>query len=190
MPEYFFQPLQDNIKLHQIHFIASYLNNSQVQKGIKKALKKFDCRSALLSLIYMSKNNCITKEKYDAMYNKDNDSAMEDNDKRKDLSVGEDLETLIRKIKNHKMNKDSIPFDGDFKESFLLCLLDKEERKKLEVKEEAFMETFYLHDVGKVDVREKDWKQSVSNSKFSKSNCRRLTFFIEAKSRHSTSIDF
>ena len=101
----------------------------------------------------MSKNNCITKEKYDAMYKK-----MEDNDNRKDLSVGEDLETLMRKIKNHKMNKDSIPFDGDFKESFLLCLLDKEERKKLEEKDEAFMETFCLHDIGKVDVREKDWK--------------------------------
>ena len=172
--------MQDNIELHEIHFIASYLNNSQVRKGLKKALRKFDCGSAILSLIYMSKNNCITKEKYDELYKK-----MEDNDKRTDLSVGEDLETFMRKIKNHKMNKDSIPFDGDFKESFLLCLLDKEERKRLEQKDEAFLETFNLYDIGKADVREKDWKESESNSKFSRSNCRRLTFFIEAKSKHS-----
>ena len=85
----------------------------------------------------MSKNNCITKEKYDAMYEK-----IEDNCKRKDLSIGEDLETLMSRIKNHKMNKDSIPFDGDFKESFLLCLLDNEERKNLEQKNEAFLQTF------------------------------------------------
>ena len=180
--EHLFQPFQDNIVLHQIHFVASYLNNSQesTKKQIKNALKKFGRRSAILSLIYMSKNNCITKEKYDAMYEN-----IEDNFERKDLSVGEDLEALIRRIKNHKMNKDSIPFDGDFKESFLLCLLDKEERQKLEQKNEAFLQTFNLHDIGKADVREKDWKLSESNSKFSRSNCRRLTFFIEATSRHS-----
>ena len=170
--------------LHQIHFVASYLNNSQesIKKQIKNALKKFGRRSAILSLIYMSKNNCITKEKYDDLYEK-----IEDNFERRDLSVGEDLETLMRRIKNHKMNKDSIPFDGDFKESFLLCLLDKEERKKLEQKNEAFLQTFNLHDIGKADVREKDWKLSESNSKFSRSNCRRLTFFIEASTKYSNS---
>ena len=82
--------------LHQIHFVASYLNNSQesIKKQIKNALKKFGRRSAILSLIYMSKNNCITKEKYDDLYEK-----IEDNFERRDLSVGEDLETLMRKSK-------------------------------------------------------------------------------------------
>ena len=111
----------------------------------------------------------------------------EENETRMDLSVGEDLETFIERIKNGEINKDTIPERGERKGSFLLCLLDKEERKKLEQKNEAFLQTFNLHDIGKADVREKDWKLSESNSKFSRSNCRRLTFFIEASTKYSNS---
>ena len=119
--EYLFHPTQDNIVLNQLHFILPYYSSSSkdVKKGIKKALKKFGYTSAILSNIHMAKENCITKEKYEEMYKTD-----EENEKRMDLSVGEDLETFIGRIKNGEINKDTIPEYGEYKSLFLLCLLE------------------------------------------------------------------
>ena len=174
--EYLFHPTQDNIVLNQFHFIVPYYYNLSEKKiGIKKALMNFGCTSAILSLIYMDKENCITKEAYDELY-KTNDETEE----RMDLSVGEDLETFIGRIKNGEINKDMIPEYGEKKSSFLLCLLDQEERKKLERKEENFMETFSLNYYGLADVPEAEWIASESNMKFASLDCERRTYFIEA----------
>ena len=182
--EYLFHPTQDNIVLNQLHFILLYYYSNSAKKGIKKALKKFGCTSAILSGIIMYKENCITKEKYEEMYKTD-----EESEKRMDLSVGEDLETFIGRIKNGEINKDTIPEDGEYKELFLLCLLDEEERKKLEQKDEDFMYTFYEHILGEeADVPEAEWKASESNMKFSKSECWRRTYFIDA-SINSSDLD-
>ena len=101
-----------------------------------------------------------------------------ENETRKDLSVGEDLETYIERIKHGQIKKDRIPEDGENKYSFLLCLLDKEERKKLEQKDEDFMRTFSLGEA--FDVPEAEWKASESNQKFSTAYCHRRTHFIDA----------
>ena len=122
----------------------------------------------------MSKNNCITREKYEESY-----KTNEDSEKRMDLSVGEDLESFIEKIKNGKINKNTIR-DGDRSRTFLLCLLDNDERKKLEQKDYDFMKTFYEHGLRGADVPEAEWKASESNMKFAKSYCRRATYFIDA----------
>ena len=119
----------------------------------------------------MSKEKCITKEKFEEMYKTD-----EESETRMDLSVGEDLETFIERIKNGEINKDTITVRGDRKRSFLLCLLDKEERKKLEQKDFDFMKTFFL----KADVPVAEWNASESNLKFSKSGCIRDTYFIDS----------
>ena len=183
--EYLFHPTQDNIVLNQLHFILPSYNYSRhdVKKGIKKALKKFGCTSAILSKIHMCKHNCITKEKYEEMYKTD-----EESEKRMDLSVGEDLETFIGRIKNGEINKDTIPEHGagDWNKTFLLCLLDKEERKKLEQKDYDFMKTFLY---SKADVPEAEWKASESNMKFARSRCWRDTFFIDACNEKTSSSD-
>ena len=121
----------------------------------------------------MRKNNCITEENFEEMY-----QTKEESETRMDLSVGEDLETFIERIKNGKINKDTIPVDGEEKESFLLCLLDKEERKKLEQKDGDFMKTFFYG--READVPEAEWKASESNMKFARSKCWRDTYFIDA----------
>ena len=121
----------------------------------------------------MYKEKCITKEKFEEKYKTE-----EKNERRIDLSVGEDLETFIERIKNGEINKDTIPEHGDRKYLFLLCLLDKEERKKLDQKDEDFMKKFTW---GKdADVPEAEWNASESNLKFSKSECYRRTHFIDA----------
>ena len=150
-------------------------NKTAVKKSIKKALKKFSCTSAILSFIYMSKENCITKEKYEKKY-----KTNEESEQRMDLSVGEDLETFVEKIKNGKINNDTIPEDGDRRTTFLLCLLGKEERKKLDQKDEAFLETFLWYGRGEVDVPEAEWKASESNLKFANNDCYRTTYVIDA----------
>ena len=104
----------------------------------------------------------------------------EESETRMDLSIGEDLETFIERIKNGEINKDTIPEDGERKDLFLLCLLDQEERKKLEQKDEDFMETFNGNWFGEADVPEAEWNASESNLKFSRSYCRRKTYFIDA----------
>ena len=120
----------------------------------------------------MRKDNCITKEKFEEMY-----KTKEESETRIDLSVGEDLETFIERIKNGEINKDTIPERGENKRSFLLCLLDKEERKKLEQKDEDFMETFVRR--RSADMPEAEWDASESNLKFSESVCDRATYFID-----------
>ena len=126
-------------------------------------------------MIYMRKDNCITKEKYEEEY-----KTNEESEKRMDLSVGEELETFIEKIKNGEINNGTISKDGDLNGTFLLCLLDKEERKKLEQKDESFMKTFHGHFWRGVDVPEAEWEASESNMKFAKSWCERTTYFIDA----------
>ena len=114
----------------------------------------------------------MTKEKFEEMY-----QTKEDSETRMDLSVGEDLETFIERIKNGEINKDTVSEYGDYEYSFLLCLLDKGERKKLEEKDLDFMMTF---DSGKeADVSEADWNASESNLKFSNAFCYRKTYFIQ-----------
>ena len=104
----------------------------------------------------------------------------EENETRMDLSVGEDLETFIERIKNGEINKDTVSEYGDYEYSFLLCLLDKEERKKLEEKDLDFMSTFIWNGSGEADVPEAEWNASESNLKFSRSACYRITYFIDA----------
>ena len=184
-------PLQDNIVLNQLHFIIPLLfegySGYPMKQGIQKALKKFGCTSAILSTIAMHREHCITKERYDELYKANEES------ERKDLSVGEDLETFIGRIKNGEINKDTIRKFGDrrphnemfisTRRKFLLCLLDKEERKKLEQEDRDFMRTFKdgYHKGGRgADVPEAEWKRSESNMKFAKSYSFRDTYFIDA----------
>ena len=158
-----------------MHFIIPhYYSGNYIRKKIQKALKKYDCTSAILSLIGMSKQNCITKERYEKMYQINKDS-----EERMDLSVREDLETFIGEIKNGEINEYTIPERGDHKETFLLCLLNEEERRKLERKDSDFMETFDRNLSGKADVPEAEWKASESNMKFAISKCSRHTYFID-----------
>ena len=79
------------------------VNHSEQKKIIRKALNKFGCKSATLSIIGMEQQYCITKEKYVRMYETNQEC-----ETREDLSVGEDLETFIENIKSGKINKDTI----------------------------------------------------------------------------------
>ena len=122
----------------------------------------------------MNKEKCITKEKYEELYKID-----EEIEAKEDLSLGDDLETFVTNVQHGEITKKTIS-DENWNSFFLIRLLDTKDRKKLDQKDQEFMETFEYNIVGKADVPKEEWDLSESNLKFSQSFCSRLTLFIEA----------
>ena len=103
----------------------------------------------MMSFITMWKEHCIIKQAFDIAYdirNGEQEHKVDEEGERNDVSVGEDLETFFSRIKNGKVSKERFP---NTKESFLLCLLGKEELKKLKRKDEHFLDTFVYTVYGK-----------------------------------------
>ena len=76
--------------------------------------------------------------------------------------------------------------EPNYKESYLLRLLNKEERRKLDNGDQAFFNTFYgnhiilpLSMLSYVDVPEREWKKTkYKHLKFSRSKSSRITSVI------------
>lgn len=126
----------------------------------------FDCKSAILSVIHKRRFNVITKEEYELMYETDKKS-----DEREDLSVGEGLETFVEKIKNGRVNENTIPIDGALSRTFLLSLLSEEESNKLEQLDPGFMRTFTMH-------ADTSWRVNPDIQEYINSDCKCRTYFI------------
>ena len=139
-------------------------------------MRRYGLKCAMLSIIYMHKNNCITKENFLQDY-----QTSKELETRDDLSVGEDLETFIKRIKNGELNENTIPERGESKGTFLLCLMDSEARKKLDRKDDDFLATFWDNDCGEVDIPLDEWQNSKSNLKFTSSISWRVTYYIDTK---------
>ena len=160
--------------------VPGYANEDEVKNAIKTALNNYDLESAMVSFIAMHKEKCITLEKYEEAYKTNLDT-----EKREDLSINEDLETFLEKLETNKLNTKTIAHSGDYNTTFLLCLLNTEEQRKLDRKDDTFLNTFYLNDKGKADVPEEEWEASKSKRKYAQSICWRTTFFLESTSFNS-----
>ena len=148
----------------------------------KRAMKMFNHESSMVSCLCLKKVNCVTKEKIDIQYEN-----KKENEQRQDLSVGEDLETLIERIKNGEISKEKMSKAGESKRCLLFRLLDKEERRKLdEERNEDFFRTFLDPVVNKYpgpwnpDVPDHEWKATnYKHLKFSQSWFTRRTNCID-----------
>ena len=171
-----FIPTKDKINSLQIHFIVAcyFAERKKVKHYVERAIKSCGLKSTMLSIIYMHKNNCITKENFlnDYQSNKIVET-------RDDLSVGEDLETYIQRVVNGEITREMIPKHGELKGNFLICLLDKKERWKLDRKNEKFLISFWDNESGEADIPLEEWNKSKSNLKFSSSVSWRATYLIE-----------
>ena len=173
-----FDPTQENIALNKIHVIVpdhSWSDESEMAWGLKKAFKKYNLESVLLSFLYMTKNKCITKEKYEEEY-----KINEDIEEREDLSLGDDLETFVTNIKQGRITKET-----SYEVKFLIRLLNAKDRRRLDQKDIEYMETFIYNDFGEADVPKEEWESSESDLKFSLSWCYRHTYLIEASEKFS-----
>merc|ERR1719394_1571352 len=135
----------------------------------------------------MKKVNCVTKELMDIIYpepSEEVENKIKENEEKGIFkeeqaytSVGRDLEVFYRRIKCGEITKEMIPdVDGESKVLRLFCLLDKDERKKLDRKERSFYETFYS---SIPDVPPSKWRKTESKHlKFASYVARRRTAFI------------
>jgi len=185
-PERYPKTFSDKIFSNQLHVIWVCfwwgMSFEEILKKIKRVMKSYGYQSAMVSMIFMTKENCITKEQFDIEYRITNDGEADTTatEERDDLSLGEDLETLIRRIRNGEITKEKNPYGGIAIQTHLLCLLDKEERRMLDRKDENFLKTFLAWDMA--DVDEEEWKKSeYKHLKFSYSLARRQTTFVEAE---------
>ena len=169
-------------------YIEHYMNSNDkfedfILKNCDNAMERLGYKSSMVSLIGMWKENCIKKEEFDIEYGITNTEEKNEKDvkqEREDYTVGEDLETFVKRIRIGEITKESIPEDGEYKSSNILCLLDNEERKKLDMKDPDYLETF-IHGEN-ADVSEEDWKTTeYKHLKFSKSIAFRRTYVIDTK---------
>ena len=152
-----------NVNFDDWFFINS-VKTFAVQCGIENAIFTF---------LVTKKTRCITQENFEDLYKTD-----EDVDERDDLSIGEDLESLIERIKSGEIGKGLVPVNDEYKESFNLKLLTPEEMTKLQQKDESFMKTFSEKDP---DIPKETMDKSDSKKKFSSSTCWRKTCFMRLK---------
>ena len=154
-----------------------------ILKNCENAMERLGYKSAMVSLIGMWKENCISKEEFDIEYgitNTDEKNEKDVKQERNDYTVGEDLETFAKRIKIGDITKETIPEDGEYKSSNLLCLLNTKERKQLDMKDSDYLETF-IHGEN-ADVSEEEWKKTeYKHLKFSKSIAFRRTYVIDTK---------
>ena len=130
----------------------------------------------MLSIIYMHKNNCITKDQVLIDY-----QTNEELETRDDLSVGEDLETLKKRILNKEMTRELIPERGELKGHFLICLLDEIESLRLESQDKEYLTTYWDDERGGpyIFFPLGEWNKSKSDLKFAKSVSWRATYVID-----------
>ena len=144
-------------------------------------MQKYGYELAILSIVSMERESVKTKEEFDIEYGIKKDEKVEMLD-REDISVGEDLETFTRRIKNCQINEATIPDNGDRNDVRLLCLLDVEERRKLEAYDLDYIRTFQWGDEYGI-VTHPDAETEYKDLKFAMSQAWRGTFIIDAKAR-------
>ena len=169
-------PKKDKINSLQIHFIVAcyFAERNKVKNYVERAMRFYGLESTMLSIIYMHKNNVITKEDYINEYQTNKDLETRD-----DLSVGEDLETFKKRILNVEMTREMISERGELKGNFLICLLDGIDRLRLDSKDEEYLTTYWDNESEEVDIPLEEWNKSKSNLKFASSVSWRATYVIE-----------
>ena len=177
--------------IESIHFMwaENCADEHAVISYFKNAIRQFKIQTAVITFISMTKDCCLTKEdlerrnipygrikgfgpeiqreyKWNANPNFrfEDDSSYLNNELP---SVGNDLESFIRRVKAGLIRKRKISCHGEMQKSFQLSLLSDEDIKKLEIEDIEYMDSFWsTSNVSKSDMI------------FSRSKCYRRTYII------------
>ena len=164
----------------------------------RSAMMKNGIKLALFTFVALCKSHFLTHDEVDGDYllqkphsfleydssistkNVSTDNEAEETNQRINLSIGEDLESFLERIRN---GVSLIPEYDEYKESFDICLLRPEEIIKLEQKDKSFMNTF-INWGEKVTIQSKAERldRKKSEKRFSKKLCWRKTLFITTSS--------
>ena len=178
--------LPGKILQNQLHVLlaggASIAKFRRIMCCIKESMKRYGYESAWFTRISSHKLRCVTKEFVDIEYPVPNHEAEHqikaNEDKRRlmvlQVSVGQDLEEFYSRIKRGKITKET---NGETKFLKLFCLLNKEDRRKIDRGDEDFVKTFFHSDP---DVPHDEWKRNESKHlKFSSHSASRKTAFVD-----------
>ena len=149
---------------------AVFNDKTLIQTLIYK-MRSYGLKNVTITFVAAEKSHCITKEQFETDY-----KINVDTDQREDLSIGEDLESLIGRIKSGQICKNANLDSSldEYKESFNLCLLTPDENAKLKT-DKMYINTYSQDDP---DIPEAIMNMCDSKKKFSKTYCWRKTYFL------------
>ena len=134
-------------------------------------MKQFGLKEAFISFFTTVKLSCITKEAMEEKFN-----IKEGENEDQDVTIGDDLESFIQRITSGQITKQSLSDFGEKKQTCQLNLLTAEESKKLQLKDQNYLDSFHS---ANPDVPESIMKKSEYKTKFAETEFWRETFFIE-----------
>ena len=126
-------------------------------------MMKVGCQSALVSIISISKQNCVTREVYERQHRAG-----------EFVSLGDDLEAYVERILNGAIYKET-QAKCESKTPYLFKLLKPSDERRPEKNDPEYIATF--RDIYP-DVPVEMMQESKSKIKFSRSECKRDTLFI------------
>ena len=150
------------------------MHTDKLKSLILNGMKKYKIHSVLVTLISQSRNRLITKEKMEDYYNGKIQHHRDPTVDMLKISVNDDLEDLLQKLRIGEDYKESVW-------SYYLPKLTKKELRLVELRDEVHLKTYSSYGLPKqdLDIDEKEMKRSESKSKFLMSNCFRWSLKIE-----------
>ena len=158
---------------------------------LRSAMKKNGIKLALFTFVALCISHFLTHDEVDGDYlmqkphsfaefnstkNVSTDNEAEETNPRINLSIGEDLESFLERIRN---DVSSIPEYDEYKRSFDICLLRPEEIIKLEQKDKTFMNTFAnWGEKWIIQNKTEQMDRKKSEKRFSKKLCWRKSLFM------------
>ena len=163
----------DELEPHFIYCGDYYMRKERIsnfEKMFFKQMKKFGIQSSMLTMLFMRRDDLVTKEKAKEA----SEGKLKNDEDWEEVSIIDDFEMLRNNIINSKRIKKELV------ESFFTIKLTKEELKLVESKNKDHLETYYCHYRGyNPDVDPEEMKKSDSKSKYVQCYCNRLTYYLK-----------
>ena len=149
------------MEIHVVYARYYFDTYDSLRSYIVQAMRKYDIKTVMLTIIDMWRYRLITKEKMESYCRGQED--------QKD-SFNDDLESMFMDIRNG--NK---PVSET--QAYFLPKLTRQELKLVESKDKDFFKTLMGNKFA--DVAESEMKLSESDSKFVRGMCERKTFIVD-----------
>ena len=167
------QSKRDKTDKNTVHFIWAdhKYDLDEILRTIKNEMTRVGLKKGMVSFLQQHRYRCVTKEKYEQLY----ENGGEIDGGRTKLSLGDDLEDFLNRIKNNEIHDHELGQEDNWINTFHLSMLSPEEKRKLAISDNDYLKTFHNHDP---DIPKTEMAKSESKSKYAFSLCRRATYII------------
>ena len=167
------QSKRDKTDTNTVHFIWAdhKYDLDEILRTIKNEMTRVGLKKGMVSFLQKHRYRCVTKEKYEQLY----ENGGEIDGGRTKLSLGDDLEDFLNRIKNNEIHDHELGQEDNWINTFHLSMLSPEQKRKLAISDNDYLKTFHNHDP---DIPKTEMAKSESKSKYAFSLCRRATYNI------------